>query len=134
MTRNEAVQESLNMAMRINKKLSREAKMAVSLREAMKEFGHECDVVAFAVLFAGPRGAELGSIARTDRHSMVAQCARCGQLLTAYVNPYPKPILFGRKQWREVILEGGANQLHCGYTQRQIHAVNMERVRGVMNA
>lgn len=134
MTRNEAIQESLNMALRINKKLSREAKMAMALREAMKEFGHECDVVAFAVLFAGPQGAELGSIARTDRHTMVAQCARCGQLLTAYMNPFPKPILFGQKQWREVVLEGGANQLGCEYAQRQIVALREERVRGVMNA
>lgn len=82
MTRDEATQASLNLN-KVFDSTVREFRMAAALREAMARLGHECDVVAFAVLFAGPQGTEPGSIQRTDRHTMVAQCPRCGQLRAA---------------------------------------------------
>jgi hypothetical protein len=121
------------MGQRVMANVTTEIRMARALQSAMQKFGHECDVVAFAILSIS-QGTGPGSIARTDRHNMVAQCPHCGQLLTAYMNPFPKPLLFGRKAWKEVILEGGANQLHCGFALRQVQAVHMERVRRVMEA
>jgi len=122
MTENEAIAESWKIARSVMHNVTCEFKMAQALRAAMIEFGHECDIVT----------SSLDSFQRENRWTLVAQCVHCGQLLTAYANPFPKPLLFGRKAWKEVILEGGANRLHCGFASRQVQAVAQARVKGVM--
>jgi len=124
MTEDEAIAESWRVARIVMRNVTCEFKMAGALQAAMTEFGHECDIVT----------PSLDSFRKENRETLVAQCVHCSQLLTAYMNPFPKPWLFGRKAWREVVLEGGANQLHCGYSLRQAQAVAQARVKGVMEA
>lgn len=141
-TQADAVAASLEMSRRAMTTVADELRIRRAIEEAMKERNHEIDVIMPELGALGEKNPfeRLSSTILTNpstnsfRTVLVAQCTKCGQLVVGWMNPFPKPLLFGRKDWTEVTLDGGAYVLWCSYAQRQAWAVARERIRSVMES
>jgi hypothetical protein len=82
----------------------------LSLRRAIEAFG-EAQGHDFEIAH------ELGVLKERHSRAMVGRCKNCHQIAVARINPWPKPLLFGRRSWKAVELVTGAHC--CSYMQRQ---------------
>jgi hypothetical protein len=60
---------------------------------------------------------EIGVLKERHPGAMVGRCRKCHQIAVARINPWPRPWLFGRRNWKLVEVKAGEH--YCRYMQMQ---------------